>query len=246
VALYGAAKTLVYAPYPYQASWTRVIACALAGVAALATVGWLARRPGRAPSLPRAVAWAWALPYALVGIAFFASDNERWLFLLPPAWLAVAAGVERPRARRVALALAGALAALDLALGLPLQRDASIRERAAALTELVSPHDLVVSPGHSWDEYIGFYQGVPIDHFPMIYFCGLLGGSSAMRAELAHRVADARARGSRVFLARVDEPEGADGWKELQLFGVTPSNVAELLPPGRRVQVAPGLVRLDP
>jgi hypothetical protein len=111
---------------------------------------------------------------------------------------------------------------------------------------MVAPNDLVISPGHSWDEYLGFYQEVPIDHFPMIYFCGLLGGAQPMRAELAHRVADARARGSRVFLARVDEPESADGWKELALFGVVPGNVADLLPAGRRVQVAPGLVRLDP
>src|SRR5207249_8408917 len=164
---------------------------------------------------------AWIAPYVLVGILFFASDNERWLFLLPPAWLAAAPGADcAPRPRRVALGLVALLAALDLALGLPPARATDMRDRAAALTALVRPGDLVISPGHSWDEYIGFYQSIDLDRFPLIYFCGHLGGPAAMRAELLHRVADARARNARIFLARVDEPEGADGWKELALFGI--------------------------
>jgi hypothetical protein len=247
IALYGMAKTLVYAPYPHQASWLRVIGQTVAGALGLLAMLWLARRPGRKSALPRAVAAAWILPYAIVGVAFFASDNERWLFLLPPAWLAVAAGAETSlRALRVASGLIAALVILDVALGLPLARESEMRDRSAALTAQVAPHDLVISPGHSWDEYIGFYQEVDLDRFPMIYFCGDLGGPEPMKAELAHRVVDARARGSRVFLARVDEPENADGWKELALFGITPSNVGQLLPDGKRVNVAPGLVRLDP
>jgi hypothetical protein len=247
VAVYGMAKTLVYAPYPYQASWARVIAQSLAGGAALLAMLWLARRPGRRRGLPGWAQAAWLVPYTVVGVAFFASDNERWLFVLPPAWLAAAAGARTGgRAARVATVLLLGLLALDLTLGLPLSRESELRERADRLTDLVRPNDLVISPGHSWDEYIGFYRGVSIDRFPMIYFCGLLGGREAMRAELAHRVVDARARGAQVFVARVDEPEGADGWKELALFGVNPDNAGELLPPGRRVVVAPGLVRLDP
>ncbi len=247
IAVYGMAKTLVYAPYPYQAPWSRVIAQTALGVGALAAIVWLGRRPGRARPLPALAAAAWIAPYAIVGIAFFASDNERWLFLLPPAWLFAGAGAETsPRALRAACAVVAALLALDLALGLPLARESEMRDRADAVAAQVRAGDLVVSPGHSWDEYIGFYQGVDVDRFPMIYFCGDLGGPAAMRAELARRVADARARGARVFLARVDEPDGADGWKELALFGVSPENVASLLPPGRRTVVAPGLVRLDP
>ena len=108
------------------------------------------------------------------------------------------------------------------------------------------PGDLLVSPGHSWDEYIGFYRPVPLDRFPMIYFCGKLGGREPMRVELGRRVADARARGARVFLARLDEPASSAGWKELALFDVAPATVDALLPAGRRVAVAPGLERLDP
>jgi hypothetical protein len=135
---------------------------------------------------------------------------------------------------------------LDLALGLPLARDASIRERADRLTALLAPEDLIVSPGHSWDEYLGFYSGRELDRYPIIYFCGLLGGGDAAKAELAHRVKDARARHARVYFARGDEPETADGWKELVRFGVTPDTALRFLPPSHPVAVAPGLVRLDP
>ncbi|MSP62123.1 MAG: hypothetical protein EXR72_17670 [Myxococcales bacterium] len=246
IALYGMAKTLVYAPYPYEASWGRVIAQTAAGVFALAVLAWLWRRPGRTPVLHGGVALAWIAPYLAVGIAFFASDNERWLFLLPPVWLCAGAAAETsPRAGRVAALLVAGLLLLDLAFGLPVARDRTIRERAERLTARVRPSDLVISPGHSWDEYVGFYQAIPIDRFPMVYFCGDLGGADAMRRELLHRVIDARARGAQVFLARIDEPGAADGWKELAHFGITPANVDALLPPGRRVPIAPGLLRLD-
>ena len=247
IALYGMAKTLVYAPYPHQAPWASVVGQTLAGVAGLAALLWLARRNARKKVLRGGVGAAWIIPYLLVGVAFFASDNERWVFLLPPAWLVASAGAATSRrASFVAAGLVSGLFVLDVTLGVALARDDEIRVRADAVAADVSPNDLVISPGHSWDEYIGFYQSIPLEHFPMIYFCGDLGGAAAMKRELAHRVVDARARHAGVFLARVDEPDGADGWKELALFGITPANVDALLPPGHRVPIAPGLVRLDP
>ena len=247
VALYGMAKGLVFSPYPVHSSWPAVLVASALGTGALALLLWLARRPGRPTALGRAVAVAWFIPYTVVGVAFFASDNERWIFLLPPAWLIAGAGATTSRrARRVAAGLLVGLAALDLALGLPVARDNAIRARAEAVSAHLQVGDLIVSPGHSWDEYIGFYQRVVLDRYPMIYFCGLLGGGEAMRQELGRRVAAARRRGARVFFARLDEPVTADGWKELVLFGITPSRSEGFLPPGRRVELAPGLIRLDP
>jgi len=85
-----------------------------------------------------------------------------------------------------------------------------MRDRADGLAALVDSYDLVISPGHAWDEYLGFYTDGRIDRYPMIYFCGLLGGAEPMRAELHLRAAQARKRRSRIFYARGDEPEGAD------------------------------------
>ena len=247
VAVYGMAKTLVYAPYPHQASWARVIGEAAAGVCALATMLWLARRPERRAPLGLLVGAAWVLPYAIVGVAFFASDNERWLFLLPPAWLVAGAGAQSsPRARSVAIGLVATLLACDLGLGVPLARDRTLGDRAASLAGHLAPNDLVISPGHSWDEYLGFYDDKSLDRFPMIYFCGQLGSGEAMRKELDHRVTDARARGSRIWFLRADEPVTSDGWKELVRFGIDPVTFRNYLPKSDLVPEARGMQRLVP
>src|SRR5207302_6024449 len=68
VAVYGACKALVYAPYPYEASWARVLGCFAVGAAAALALATGARRP-----LSRAATAAWIVPYALVGVAFYAS-----------------------------------------------------------------------------------------------------------------------------------------------------------------------------
>jgi hypothetical protein len=231
VAIYGAAKALLYAPYPYEASWARVIGHALPGAAALIALALVAARAK--PPLGRSATLAWALPYALVGVAFFASDAERWIFLLPLAWLSVAAA--RGRAR-VALGLAAALFALNLMVWLPHARDLSWRDRARAAGRFALDGDLIVSPGHGWDEYVGFYEGVAVGHFPLVYHAGRLGSAAAMKAQLAADLDDARRRGHRALLVRFDDPHDPMGWKELLQFGVTRDNWKSLLPDGNSIQ----------
>src|SRR5262249_2157277 len=131
IAFYGACKALVYSPYPYEASWTRVLGQFAVGALVLAWLLW-ARRGARLP-LPRAVVLAWLVPYALVGCAFYASDAERWTFLLPLAWLAASA---RPRR---ALAVAAALVVATAGVWLPTARDATLRTRAQAPARLLQP-----------------------------------------------------------------------------------------------------------
>jgi hypothetical protein len=246
-ALHGVAKTLVEAPYLLHGGWLRSVAQTAVGLAGAAALAGLAARPARPPALGRPVALAWALPYTLVGVCYFGSDNERWVFLLPLAWLAAAAGASTsPRALRRAAALVGALFAANLVLGVPAARDPSIRQRADRAAALVRDGDLVLSPGHSWDEYIGFYRPVAVEAYPMAYYCGQLGGAAPMRERLALEVAAARRRGARVFIARADEAPDSDGWKELAAFGLRPDDVGSLLPPGRRVPVAAGLEELLP
>ena len=251
IALYGMARTLVYSPYPFEASWPWLLAqTALGGGAllGLARLGAGAAPPaagGAAFVVGRAAALCWALPYAAVGVAFFASDSERWLFLLPLAWMLAGDGAARSPGRlRAGLLLGAGLLALSLGLGLPRAHDPSRRQRADAAAALMADGDLVVSPGHGWDEYVGFYSPRRVERFPMIYFCGALGGREAMTAELALRVERARQAGHRVYWLRGDEPATREGWKDLALFGVTPASAPALLP-GRPVAVAAGVDLLE-
>jgi hypothetical protein len=229
VAVYGACKALVYSPYPYEASWARVLGCFAAGAAAAAALATGARRP-----LPALATAAWIAPYALVGVAFFASDAERWTFLLPLAWLAAAAQPRR------ALAVAACVLLANVAVWLPSARDATVRRRAEAAARHLADGDVVVGPGHGWDEYVGFWHGPRVTTFPLVYWAGAVG-KPALPAALALAT-----RGHRVFLARFWDADDPMGWKELRLFGITRDNARALLPAGRAVDVGDGLERWQP
>jgi hypothetical protein len=241
VALYGACKALLFSPYPYEASWPRVVGHFVPGALALILLGRIAASAPAA--LGRAASLAWAIPYGAVGVAFFASDQERWVFLLPLFWLQVAAA--RPRAR-TALAVACALGALNVAVWLPRARDSSWRDRARVAASHARAGDLIVSPGHGWDEYLGFYDGPPVGHYPLVFHAGRLGSVPALTRDLAAAVADARRRGHDVLLVRFDPDGDPMGWKELRPFGVTPENARALLPDDREVPLGDGVYRLQP
>ena len=228
VAVYGACKALVYAPYRYEASWARVLGCFAAGAAAAIALATCMRRP-----LGRAAMLAWIVPYALVGVLFWGSDAERWTFLLPLVWLAAAARPPR------ALAVAAAIFAANLVVWLPTARDATVRARAEAAARHLADGDVVVGPGHGWDEYIGFYGAARVTTFPLVYWAGAVG-VDALPRELARAAA-----GRRLFLARLADDGDPMGWKELRRFVITPANARTLLPPGHAVPVGDGLERWD-
>ena len=232
VAIYGACKALVYAPYPYEASWARVLGCFALGAAAAAALATCVRRP-----LPRLALAAWVAPYAIVGVAFYGSDAERWTFLLPLLWLAAAA---RPRR---AAAIAAAVAAANLVVWVPTARDRTVRARAEAAAAHVHDGDLVIGPGHGWDEYLGFWDGPRVRAFPLVYWAGAVG-RARLPAALAQAVAEARAGGHAVWLARLRGRDGDPmGWKELRLFGIGPGEARAMLPPGHAEPVGDGLER---
>jgi hypothetical protein len=212
VAIYGAAKALVYSPYTYEASWAQVLGCFAAG--ALALIFLLRLAWGKMP-LGKNATLAWVAAYGAVGVAFFPSDHERWIFLLPVLWLSVAAASPR----RVAAA-ALALVAVNLVLWVPRARDDRWRKQAEAATAHLQMGDLVVSPGHGWDEYVGFWGGPEVRRFPLVYFAGELGVEK-MRARLAREIAAA----PRVVLLRMSDDGDPMGWKELRLFGITPATL---------------------
>jgi hypothetical protein len=220
VAVYGAAKALIYSPYPYEASWARVVACFALGAGALGVLVRLAWSGG-AP-LGRPATLAWLAAYGAVGVAFFPSDHERWIFLLPILWLSVAAA-GRPRPTwMTALLVLGA----NLALWGPRARDDGWRRRAEAATAHLQTGDLVVSPGHGWDEYVGFWGGPEVRRFPLVYFAAALGSRAALEEQLAQETAAAR----RVVWLRIEDDGDPMGWKELAAFGITPKTLGNLIP----------------
>ena len=229
IAVYGACKALVWAPYPYEASWAHVLGCFALGAAAAVALATCVRRP-----LSRAAMLAWIVPYALVGVAFFASDAERWDFLLPLVWLAAAA---RPRR---ALAVAAALFAANLVVWLPVARDATLRTRAEAAARHLHPGDVVVGPGHGWDEYIGFYDDSGAVPVPLVYWAGARG------VPMIPRIIAKSAGNHDLYLARFADDGDPMGWKELRQFGIDRTSARALLPPGRFVPVGDGLERLEP
>lgn len=228
VAVYGACKALVYAPYPYEASWARVLGCFAAGATAAAALATCVRAP-----ISRLALAAWIVPYAAVGVAFWASDAERWIFLLPLVWVAAAARADR------ALAVAALVAVANAIVWLPTARDGTIERKATAAAAHLADGDVVVGPGHGWDEYIGFWSGPRVTTFPIVYWAGAVG-VDALPSQLARAAA-----GHRLFLARMHDAADPMGWKELVRFGVGRENIQRLLPPGHAVDVGDGLERWE-
>jgi hypothetical protein len=229
---YGLAKAFVWSPYLYESNAQRLLGQFLLGLAAAALlVGVTVARRRSLPPLPRAPLWVWIASYAAVALLFFGSDPERWLFVLPPLWLLGAAAVDTLRRR--ALAVAAAAVALLLtanavsAVG-PAMHETWDRTRADAAAAVMADDDLVVFPGHSWDEYIGFYTGRPLRPLPLAYYAGLLGPSGCL-ARVEREVAEARARGARVWAVRLDDLEDTRGWFELASLGLSRDELGRFL-----------------
>jgi hypothetical protein len=233
IAVYGACKSLIYSPYPYEAPWPRVLIAFGLGALALLILLIDVGRKGALP-LGRAVTFSWLIPYSLVGALFFASDSERWVFLLPLFWLSVAA-----RGARLALITILGIAAANAMLWLPIARDPSFRDRAAAAAPHLHPGDLVISPGHGWDEYLGIYDGPTVEHYPLVFHAARLHDRTALRSDLAAAITRTRAAGHTIFLARLSTDDSPLGWKELAPLGITRENASDLLPPGQRTPLGP-------
>jgi len=250
VALYGAGKALVWAPYPYEASWARVAALSSVGIAALGALVAIAvgGARGRGALLGRGATAALVGLYGAVGVAFFASDAERWLLLLPLLWAEVGAAVAAaPRARLAASLVITVLAIADGTVLLPRAHDRAVAERAARWGAHLRDGDLVVSPGHGADEYVGFVERLRLERVPLVYEAARLGGDRARLAQLLdERTTRARREGRRLILLRL-APDGASdddprGWKELALLGIDRGAARALLPAGSDTPLGDGVL----
>jgi hypothetical protein len=193
-------------------------------------------------------ALAWVLPYALMGVAFFGSDSERWLFILPVGWLyagVLAAG--HARRLQLAAAILVYVGALNFATAVwPAHRDTSIERRASACGAVLRDGDTVVFPGHSWDEYVAFYARAKVWPVPLVYYAARDGADEGWQ-RFEREVAATLMRGGRVYAVRIFDDDGdTRGWEELQQLGLTRDKVRERVGEGLLPVREGSLIRLDP
>jgi dolichyl-phosphate-mannose-protein mannosyltransferase len=233
-AIYGACKALVWSPeYSYEPDVRKVIGQLLLGLVPLAAlfVGAIRnRRTLEKIDLP-ALAW-WTAPYALLGVAFFGADPERWIFVLPAGWIVAAALVlQLPRPSRAVAAVLLWVGVFNLTTGVwPAHRDQWPKQKAELTAAQLHDGDLLVFPGHSWDEYVVYYGSARFEPFPLSYYIAR-DGAAAGWARLDKEIAAARARGGRVFAVRLfgDSEIDPRGFVELSAIGVSRAKLEEEL-----------------
>jgi hypothetical protein len=227
-AVYGLSRAVVWSPYLFEADAQRLLGQFLLGLTPLVALSALTISRRRVlPSLEWRLGVLWVAPYAVFGIFFFGSDSERWLFVLPPLWLLAAAQVAMltRRARWAALILVY-IGGLNFVTAVaPQHRDDHVRARATAAGKSLKDGDLLIFPGHSWDEYVSFYADVKVEPFPVSYYAAR-DGVDGMWSRLQRDVERIRAEGGRVMVARIfdeGEEEAGDprGWDELLPLGLT-------------------------
>ena len=254
-AIYGLCKAVVFSPYLYESDAQKLVGQFLLGFLPLVALAVGLRDHRRALGrLDGGVLWSWAAPYALLGVVFFGADPERWIFVLPVGWVLAAAVVvelERP-ARAAALALAW-VGALNLCTAVwPAHQDQWPRQKAEATATFLHDGDLLIFPGHSWDEYVSFYGKAKFEPFPAAYYAAR-DGAKACWARLDQEIAATRAHGGRIFAVRVfdDADQDPRGFWELGTVGISRTALKQGLEQRLRpVSMVPmqGLVvtRLDP
>jgi hypothetical protein len=232
-AVYGLSKSLVYAPYLYEADAPRLIGQFLLGLAPLLALVLLLHRQGRARTYADAAPIvAWVVPYGVLALAFFASDPERWLFVLPPLWLlAGKAAAQLERRSSVLVGVVAYLTALNLACGIwPAHRDDTVRRHATLAARSLREGDLLIFPGHSWDEYVSYFAPARVEPFPLVYYAARDGMPACME-RLDRELKSATARGGRVYAIRLFDAPDDDprGFAELKQLGFPPAEVRALV-----------------
>ena len=239
-AIYGFCRTILFIEFFWTAS-RAVVALKLGTVcAATAIVVWSIWRTW--PKLTwtaSTVLTAWgvfALGIVVIGVGFFPSDTERWVFLMPACWAAAGLALEhwKPPAFAAAVVVVAVFSGLTFAQTIrPLALDSSIPDRVRALDQVLVDSALVISPSGDWGDYISYYSNRPVEQL------GLLTLGQRFRedptsyyAELDRHVERARAEHRQVVVLRVLDPtESArlSPWQELDLMGFSRDDVKQWL-----------------
>lgn len=239
---YGVGRTFVHSPQPDRLGVRVSMSSSALGmsyVAAFLAVLWLGLRSTPA-SLRHQLRplWAWLVPLVLFGFLFFPAATERWVLVLPCLWLTFAVALPTMRWPRpwvapalTALAVVVPLAANVVIVGKERDLDRRTLDRSRAISELLRPGDLLLYPGHTWDEYIGFYEDAEVERFILASFAGEeQGDRDAFLARLRRDLESTFDQGGRVIAVRVFDPPGSHhGWSLLRALGVSRDDVLILL-----------------
>jgi hypothetical protein len=189
------------------------------------------------------------LPFVAIGLAYYPSDPERWLFLMPPVWLVL--GViwrddrAGPDARPSPAVARGLLLLVVLVMGSynalfklwPETRASRELDGLTELQRLTSSNDLVVADSGLRGVTEEFLLRRPLR-------CDVLAldrlmleehrrDVAACRADLRRQVADALARGRRVLVFGLLGEDLAEGrgypWAHAQPLGYTPRSMLSVL-----------------
>ncbi|MDQ6732625.1 MAG: hypothetical protein M3Z35_00700, partial [Nitrospirota bacterium] len=249
-ALYGMVRTVGYLPPVRELTPTfggaYIAAFATVGLALfnLAWRGQLLRRRSHIPLL-RLLAIG-SLPFILVGIYYFPSDPERWLFLLPIGWLVIGLIIDngpqacrqtRVRAPLIGLTvLVGCIAAYNAYQLFPQTR---VNRDLSGLQELasrVSTGDLVISPGginsRIYEFFLASYP--PFRNLTIAELVTRYGSDRhKLEEELQRQIHETLAHGHRVYVHRLINEGHRKGenypWAHLVQFDYGPDTFIAML-----------------
>lgn len=237
---YGLGRTLVHSPAPDRLGEAAANVLSAVGISffVLAAIGTALLLRRAAPEARRAIRplWAWVIPLVLFGFLFWPSATERWVLILPCLWLCAAMAAGAIRRRALAASAAGFLLLVPMGFNLwtvtaERRLDERTLERSRAVSALLHDGDLLLFPGHTWDEYVGFYEDAPVERFILASFAGEeRGDREAFLERLESRIEATHRRGRRVVAVRVfDEPDSHHGWSLLRAMGIPRDDVLILL-----------------
>ena len=233
---YGVGRTLIHSPSPDRLGSEITVRLSSLGIgyflatAAIVIIGLVRTSRGfRHPLWPL---WIWVAPLTVFGFIFFPAATERWVMVLPCFWAAIAVALTALHRPKLIAIVAVALIAVPLLTNVLTVReerklDARTLERSRAISQLLREGDLLLYPGHTWDEYVGFYETAPVERFILASFAGEEQGDAEALFDRLHRAIDTtHRRGGRVIAVRVfDAPDSHHGWNLLRAFGIPRDDV---------------------
>lgn len=237
---YGICRTFVHSPAPDRLGVQASVQSSAVGMVYLIIVlgltVWGLKSMSKEIRRRLRSLWAWLVPLVFFGFLFFPAATERWVFILPCLWLVFSLALLSHRKAWIAPVATAVMIALPLVANIitvsqERQLDRRTLERSRAVSELLRQGDLLLYPGHTWDEYIGFYEDAPVERFILASFAGEeQGDREAFLARLRRSLDDTFSQGGRVIAVRVfDAPETHHGWSLLRALGVPRDDVLALL-----------------
>lgn len=177
--------------------------------------------------------WFWIFPFLCFGLVFWPSATERWIFILPCIWFALGNSI---RTSSFLMLVSFPLVLFMILVNFWILRkervkDIEVREKSSYISSFLKEGDMIVYPGHSWDEYIGFYEGKNVKRFILTSIAGeLRGDKKTLLNRLEQEIRDVLSCGSRVILVRVLEPPVEPfGWDLMKIMKINRDEILTVI-----------------